>query len=376
MKNTIITLLTAALLFFLLHALGVFQFGSIFDHEYRHWYVEQRAEAVNNAPAWKIAVPQYKNDKPALESEKGSILAVKLINQKGGLCGKPLELVRCEAVTSAPEYNHAVQTFCNDFSIAAILGPFHSADIPSARALTQFQGLPLISPVTVDSEKLPPLTPDNFITFFPPLSSWVEVMLRDMEARGYREVLLVSPESDSYGDIFCTALERASRSRLNGCRVVRVNYQSPLRKQKIISTVQNYTSGDGIDAVFFGGNHNDYREFGHLLESLGVSRPLYISDDAYLHGQMQASGVDTLIMPEAEVNNLPAEFIETWQKENAGQLPPYHVRLNAATIYAFAHAISQTGSYHPDALIHQLHQLSDNQNCNIILRENSLKPAK
>lgn len=375
MKNTLIALLTTALLFFLLHALGMFEFGSIFDNEYRNWYVDKRAEAVNRTPAWKIAVPQYKHDKPACESEKGAMLAVELINKSGGVLGKPIELIHCEDVETAPQYNNAVQRFCNDFSIAALLGPYHSRDIPTARALTQYQGLPLISPITVASEKLPELEADNFITFFPPLRDWVEVLLEDMEARGYREVLLVSPESDSYGDIFCTALERASRSRLNGCRVVRINYQSPLRGQKIMSMVQNYTHGGGMNAVFFGGNHDDYIEFGHLLEKLGISRPVYISDDAYLSGQMDVTGVDTLLMPEAKVDNLPAEFLEAWKAANGGQQPPYPVCLNAATIYAIAQAIREEGGYHPDSLLRRLRHLSEARTDTIILRETAKKTS-
>lgn len=369
MKNTIIALLTSALLFFLLHAMGIFEFGSIFDQEYRNWYAEKREKAVNASPTWKLAMPLYEQDIFSQESAKACTLAARLINEKGGILGRPVELLTPSTLQTSPEYNNAVQNFCSDFSIAALIGPFRSGDIPSARAISQYQGLPLVSSVTVASEKLPALEQDNFITFFPPLSNWVEVLLNDMDKRGYREILLVSPESDTYGDIFCTAIERASRSRLGGCRVVRINYQTPLRMQKIISTVRNYTESDGIDAVFFGGKHEDYCEFGHLLENIGITRPVYISDDAYLPGKMKVTGIDALLMPEAVVDDVPEDFMAAWLAETDGRQPSYHTKLSVVTFYAIAKAIESNGGYSPDSLLESLRKQSDARNNQIILHE-------
>lgn len=376
MKNTIIALLVSALLFFLVHALGLFEFGSIFDHEYRNWYAQKRAETVNAAPAWRLAVVYDEQDLPTREFVKGAQLAADLINKEGGVLGRPLELIVRGNTASLPRYNAAVQTFCSDFSVAAIIGPYRSGDIPSARSLTQFQGMPLVSPVTVASEKLPALEPENFVTFFPPLSAWVDVLLADMEQRGFREVLLVCPESGTYGDILCTAIERASRTRIGGCHMVRVNYQSPLRMQKIISSLRNYTLQGGIDAVFFGGKHADYLEFGRLMESLNVSRPVYISDDAYMPGSMDSPGVPQLFLPEAEVDDLPKEFMDAWMAENEGREPSYHARLNAVTVYAIARAIREHGSYDPAALHDSLIKLRDARSNRIILHEKSSSADK
>lgn len=376
MKNTIIVLLVSALLFFVVQALGLFEFGSIFDHEYRNWYADKRAQAVNAAPEWRLAMAYDEKELPTHEFVKGAQLAVELINRKGGVLGRPLNLqVRGDAASS-PQYNAAVQSFCEDFSVAAIIGPYRSGDIPSARALTQLQAMPLVSPVTVASEKLPPLTPDNFVTFFPPLSSWVEVLLSDMEKRGFREVLLVSPESGSYGDIFCTAIERASRTRLNGCHVVRVNYQSPLRMQKIMSAMRNHTMEGGVNAVFFGGKHADYLEFGRLLDSLQISLPVYVSDDAYMPDSMAVPGVEKLMIPETLVEDLPAEYMEAWKAANDGRLPSYHACLNAVTIYAIADSIQKNGGYHPFALFDSLMKIRDARKNHIILHEKTFLEKK
>lgn len=369
MKNSIIVLLTTALLFFLVHALGVFEFGSIFDHEYRNRYADLRAEAVNKAPSWRLAIAYDENELPTHEFVKGAQLAVDLINSKGGVLGRPLELILQNNASTSPLFNSAVQTFCDDLSVAAIIGPYRSGDIPSARALSQLRALPMVSPVTVASEKLPALVPENFVTFFPPLDAWVEVLLSDIEKRGFHEVLLVSPESGSYGDIFCTAIERAGRTRLGGCHVVRINYQSPLRMQKIMAMLQNYTRDGGVDAVFFGGKHADYLEFGSLMKTLGISRPVYVSDDAYMPGRMDTEGVPELFIPEAMIEDLPQEYMDAWYAANDGKQPSYHACLNAVTVYAIARAIEENGGYDPSSFTKSLMKIRDSREHHIILQE-------
>lgn len=375
MKNTIITLLATALLIFLLHALGIFDFGSFIDKEYRNQYADKRAQAVNAAPTWKLAIAYDEQDRPIKDSVRGAVLAAELINKQGGVLGRPIELIIQNNTSTLPQYNAAVQSFCKDLSVAAILGPYRSGDIPSARALTQFQGLPLVSPITVASEKLPALEPENFITFFPPLSAWVEVLLSDMEKRGFREVLLICPESGSYGDIFCTAIERASRNRLGGCHVMRINYQSPLRMHKISNTLRTYTHENGIDAIFFGGKHADYIEFGHLMNTLGISRPTYISDDAYLPGNMKTPGVQELLLPMVKIEDLPVEFTQAWHATHGEQPPSYHAALNAVTVYAMAQAIQENKGYHPTLLAEKLGKLRDARAHSIIL-DKKLYPAQ
>lgn len=55
-------------------------------------------------------------------------------------------------------------------------------------------------------------------------------MLDRMEATGHKNVVLVSPEPGTYGDIFSTALER--EIRLRGDQLFCLNYQVPFRRKK------------------------------------------------------------------------------------------------------------------------------------------------
>ena len=301
MKNGIIILLALICIFFLLNALGVFQFGSIIDRNHRTWYENMREKAVRKSPALKLGTAYDRTDQPAAEAIQGVELAMEMLNREGGVLGRKLELVKRDGVTTLPQYSAAVQEFCDDPLIAAVIGPFSSGYIPAGRALTQFQGLPLISPLTVSSEKLPPLDPDNFVTFFPPLELWIEAILGDMEKKGYRNLLIISPETGTYGDIFCTALERMSHQRPAFNRVYRLNYQLPLRRRDLLRAVRNYSGEQFSNVVFFGGTFSDFPEFAALMKELKMTLPVYGSDDLYIPQTRNMALPFTLFLPRAVI---------------------------------------------------------------------------
>lgn len=356
MKNSIILVLILALLVFVLHALGVFNFGSVFDTEYRHHYENQRAEQVEACPTLRIATAFYQNDAPGAESAKAVKLAVELINARGGITGKKIELVLRENIQNEPQYNQSIQDFCNDLSIAAVLGPYHSADIPTARCLTQYHGLPLVSSVTVMSEKLPPLSPDNYVTFFPPLQSWVNCLLDDMEHKKFNNLLIVSPQTGTYGDIISTALDRAGKIRLHHCQINRINYQEPIHGQKLSYTLRTFVEDGFTDAIFFSGKHADFLAFAAMLQDMELNLPIYITDDAYSPGNMKQAGMSRLYLPSVKVGGVPQEFLDRWM-EVYGYEPSYHACLNAVSVYALAEAMENIGTYSPQALLDELHRM-------------------
>lgn len=358
MKNSIITVLILALLVFVLNALGIFRFGSIFDTEYRHHYEDLRSEKVNAGPTLRLATACYKDDAPGAESAKAVKLAIELINARGGVAGKPIELVIHENVVGEPQYHQCIQSFCNDLSVALVLGPYHSADIPTARCLTQYHGIPLVSAVTVQSEKLPPLEPDNFVTFFPSLQIWVKCLLDDMERNKYDNILIVSPPTGTYGDIFSTALDRAGKLRLHNSQINRINYQEPIHGQKLGYTLRTFVEDGFTDVIFFSGKYADYLSFADILEDMNLKLPLYITDDAYTQGKMDHPGVSQLYLPYAEVGGVPQEFRDRWV-ELYGSEPSYHACLNAITIYGVAEAMENIGTYTPQALLTELRRMVD-----------------
>lgn len=356
MKNGIIILLALICIFFLLNALGVFQFGSIIDRNHRTWHENMREKAVRKSLALKLGTAYDRMDQPAAEAIQGVELAMEMLNREGRVPGRKLELVKRDDVTTLPQYSAAVQGFCDDPSIAAVIGPFSSGYIPAGRALTQFQGLPLISPLTVSSEKLPPLDPDNFVTFFPPLELWVEAILGDMAKKGYRNLLIISPETGTYGDIFCTALERMSHQRPAFNRVYRLNYQLPLRRRDLLRAVRNYSGEQFSNVVFFGGTFSDFPEFAALMKELKMTFPVYGSDDLYIPQTRNMELPFTLFLPRAVIRKQDTPFVKEW-KRRFGKEPSYHTILGAESIFAIAEALNQDGGYVPQKFVETLREI-------------------
>ena len=344
MKNCIIILLAAVCVYLLLNALGVFQFGSFIDRGHRSWNEQVREKSVRKSPVLKFGAAYDVADRPAVEAMEGVKLAAELLNQDGGVDGKKLEIICRDDVKTLPEYCAAVQQFCDDPATAAVIGPFSSGYIPSARALTQFHGLPLISPLTVRSEKLPQLEPDNFVTLFPPLKLWIEAILAHMEKNGHRNILIVSPEADTYGDIFSTALERESRRRAGFDGVYRLNYQSPLRRGDLLHAVRNYAGDRNFDAVFFGGIFADFPEFLALLKERRLTVPVYGNDDLYIPQIRSVVMGSVLCLPRAELRRRDTRFVKEWVRR-FGREPSYHAVLGAESVFAAAGALAKGGAF-------------------------------
>lgn len=363
MKNCIIILLAAVCVYLLLNALGVFQFGSFIDRGHRSWNEQVREKSVRKSPVLKFGAAYDVADRPAVEAMEGVKLAAELLNQDGGVDGKKLEIICRDDVKTLPEYCAAVQQFCDDPATAAVIGPFSSGYIPSARALTQFHGLPLISPLTVRSEKLPQLEPDNFVTLFPPLKLWIEAILAHMEKNGHRNILIVSPEADTYGDIFSTALERESRRRAGFDGVYRLNYQSPLRRGDLLHAVRNYAGDRNFDAVFFGGTFADFPEFLALLKERRLTVPVYGNDDLYIPQIRSVVMGSVLCLPRAELRRRDTRFVKEWVRR-FGREPSYHAVLGAESVFAAAGALAKGGAFRklPEILRENLTgQLRDSQ---------------
>ncbi len=358
MKNSIIAVLGLVCLFFLLNALGAFQFGSFVSRDERTQFEAARTKAVGAAPAFRLGTAYDINDRPAFEAVQGIMLAAEMLNGTAQM--KPIELQVKDSADSLPAYASEIQNFIEDPSVAAVIGPFSSGYIPTVRALSQFQGMPLVSPLTVYSEKLPPLDPDNFVSFFPPLELWVNAILNHMESKGFKKLLIISPETNTYGDIFSTALERAGYRRGLFSQIYRLNYQSPLKAGDIVRSVQNYTGERFEGAVFFGGTFADFPEFMRLVSEYALSSPIYGTDDLYVPQLDTFVFSVPLYLPHAVVqmkdNGFAAEYRKRFRKE-----PEFNTLLGAKTLFTLAEALNAEKAYSPEALVDSLRRILNEQ---------------
>lgn len=351
MKNVIIAVMAVVCGYLLLHALGAFNFGSFIDREHRSHYASLRAEAVNASPEYVLGTVYDEGDWADVEAVQGAALAVDIVNGKASASGgKPYKLLTHGGAHAKTQNNAAIQSFVDALDTAVVIGPFESVHIPSSRALTQFYGLPLVSPVTLASDKLPPLDPDNFATLFPPLTSWTTAVLDHMEQRGVKNLFILSPGVGTYGDIFCTELERNSRRRQEFDHVFRLNYQEPLRRRDIERLLRSRAGEQVFQAIFFGGLYQDFVEFSEILGDNHISLPVYGSDDLYAPDLNTLPRTFDLYLPRAVWKNEREDFNSLWQQRHGGE-PGYHARFGAETIFLLADVLKDIGAYDTNRMV-------------------------
>ncbi|MDL2267904.1 ABC transporter substrate-binding protein [Desulfovibrio sp. OttesenSCG-928-G15] len=356
MKNIVIAIMTVLCGYLLLHALGAFEFGSFIDREHREHHVALRTEAVHAAPEYVLGAVYDDRDWADVETVKGIAVAVDIVNSQKS--GKPFKLITRSEAHSKPLHNTATQTFADARDTAALVGPFESVHIPATRALTQFYGLPLISPVTVASDKLPSLEPDNFVTLFPPLPLWVKAMLQHMQGRGFKKLFILSPSFGTYGDIFCTEMERIGRSHHGFTLIFRLNYQEPLRRHDIERLLRSRAGEVRFDAIFFGGSFQDLAEFSSILKDNEITLPVYGSDSLCSPEVTQSPGDFDLYLPKALWKNENTAFTELWRQRQNSE-PGYLARFGADTVFLLHKVLQNIETYDPQSVVEAMRKAVD-----------------
>ena len=101
-------------------------------------------KAVTKAQTLKLAIVIDEDKAHTTQILHGVELAVELVNEQGGALGKKLELVTLQGAANQQLYCERVQQVCDQYEVAALIGPLSTDTLSSARALTQFAALPHI----------------------------------------------------------------------------------------------------------------------------------------------------------------------------------------------------------------------------------------
>ncbi len=362
--NTVLLLLSFCCVFLLLLSLGTFDGFAPLGESTQQRAQAQRMKAVTKAQTLKLAIVIDEDKAHTTQILHGVELAVELVNEQGGALGKKLELVTLQGAANQQLYCERVQQVCDQYEVAALIGPLSTDTLSSARALTQFAALPLVSPVTVVPDTLPVLQPDNYVTFFPALSLWVEAVLNHMHGHGVQNLLIISPQSGSYGDIFSAALERSAGNELE--QVLRINFQEPLRMRELRRAIVNYDLLHAPDsALLFAGEIEDLPELLELLSQVELRDvPLYGTDNLVPPlGYALCSEQGTFYLPEVSFTAPFARYEEfvTRFATKYGYTPDFHGVLGAECIFALAQALEDEGHYDPVAVVQALKALTEPQ---------------
>lgn len=317
-KNLLIAALTISLFCVLCVKLDIVDYDLGFNHEYREGLLSDRIEAVNKSQTFNLINVLYEdNVSYYVENQvaEGFGIVVDYINHKGGIANKKVSLQTIKVKYNDEQaYLAEIQNSCSKKDIAVCVAPYGSALIPSVRTLTHFSGVPLISPLTVKSEKLPKLDDDNFSSLFLPLNVWVSSYLKEIEGKNIKKLLIISPSSNTYGDIFSTALERYNNQNNSFEWLFRINYNGAL-DDDLEYQLKLHSRDYKFDAVFFAGKYKDFDVFKNILKQLQINIPIYTTDEILVQDIENDNYEYGLYVPFYEIRlNVDDEFKEYWLK--------------------------------------------------------------
>lgn len=349
MKNAIIIVLAAALAFFIARSLGVIRPASIMSDS-RSAHVQRRVQAVRSAPTWKYGITTDDGSDFVLrDAVDGMRTAADLVNANGGTAGKNIEiLVRQTLPWSMTGYKLNMQEFCKDPQ-TAVFASAYSSIIPSVSTLTQYQALPLLSPITVPNPEWEPLDPDNYASVYMPLRLMARAIVDDLYAKGYRRVLVINPAGAADCLVFTRELGNQFHSRIIGGDLFVIDYDTPLNPAMLQNTLAVYLQGTSIDAIVFTSVLDELHTCLSILDSLGIRIPVYGSDNLD-----QPEVEEALRQTGWEISYAQCRFREPLQgfdaryKELTGRPPTIWSYYGCRAVIVMAQSLEYIQNYHPD----------------------------
>ena len=361
MKNAIIATLSLALIFFMLHSLGAFDAGELVDRNFRGHFAHERERQVARSKNWLFGYTFVAGNDISDATIAGMHFAADRLNEAGGVLGKPVRLEGRATRREPQAQTRTVQHFCDNFSVAAYFGPAYTAGVPAVRALSQFQGLPLISPLTLQDPFLPKLEPDNYVPLLPHVSLWANAIVDRMKDLAPKRVLVVAPgELASYGELFANACEHAVRKELPLAEVYRYNYDANIAySDGFRHIIDLYKENRGVDALIYAGSRDTLPLLVEALAGKGLRVPVFGSDMLFGADETNVPNLDfPLYVPELETQSMLGDFGSEW-REKMGEEAVYWNHIGAMAVYLTCEAMEREGRYDTDLLPARIRELVD-----------------
>lgn len=348
-KNIIIFILASLLLVIVASSIASRRNLNIIDRDFQWERAIDRANAVEKAKTYKVVMVISDDNYTAKESFGGILEAIKIINDEGGINGKPIEMKMVGAKGTKQSYLETIQEYCTPLDVALCIGPFISGFVPSSRSLMQFEAMPLVSPMTVFAQTLPKLEPESYASYFPPIEILVSSIAKRMSDFNHKNILLISPKDNSYGAIVATAFQGYRNTHSLFRNTYRINYNSPLNAFSLQSFFVGFESISKIDAIFFTGDYNDYVKLKAFLKRIEFMPPIFATEDLNVDNIEKDNYQGGLYVPTMylhnDINDFKARFLKDTRKECN-----YSIELSSRIIFDFRNYLNKH-TYEPFDLV-------------------------
>ncbi|WP_291052417.1 ABC transporter substrate-binding protein [Herbiconiux sp.] len=208
-----------------------------------------------------------------LEMREGVDLAVEQINAAGGIDGRQVTIVSADDEGSPANGPVVAQQFCDDSSIAAVLGYSFSSVALAALPVYDQCGLPVVASAVTSPE----LTGASSVFFRDVFTdAYQGAAMGEHVYDGGTKKVAVLYQQDDYGqgvsEAFSTAFEEAGGTVTSS--------QAYQLGTVDFATLINTALADSPDGVFIGGFYTEAAKIATQLRSSGSDLPIYGTDGA------------------------------------------------------------------------------------------------
>ncbi len=327
-------------------------FDGFMDQDYREDLHIDRINSVNSSSKLNISMIFDAKDFAQSEYAEGVLKAVALINKNGGIKGRLLNLSVDDTASDKRKYLALLEKYCRPTDVAICIGPFDANYVVSGRALTHEAAVPYLSVVPVMNEKLPVLADENFVSYSPNINDLAKPLLKSMIDDDVNNIIILSPEGDSYGSMFSTVIERKLSLQPNAKGIFHISYQQPFSKEQFSRILDFYIKDKNINNVFFSGNSKELESFVEILKGYDSEVTIYgtqlLQDDATVKN---ASNFNWRL-PVFDFLKANSKVADNLQKLD--NTTSYRSVIGASMIFTFSDILEKQKKYDPNSIVNTM----------------------
>lgn len=299
----------------------------------------------------------YANEGQGIDN--GVRLLAEQINAKGGVLGKPIEVITCDDQGTAMAAAICAKDLVNK-GVSMVIGSYTSTCAEAAQKTYFNAGVIQTSDGTADS-----LTEKGYWTFlrnsFPNSAEAEFVANYLVNVKKYKRIVVISDFS-TYADGLANAAEEAIKNF--GGNVV--------SRDKIKADSQNFTpvltniKSKNPDAIFFAGYYSDGGQLRAQQVALGIKADFYGGDandnpDFVKLAGSAAQGAFIVNVPSPDVlpYDIAKSFIADYQKKYGEMPPSIWGLMNIDGMRAIVHAMEANKDFDTRKAVDYLHNLSE-----------------
>ncbi|MBL9190190.1 MAG: ABC transporter substrate-binding protein [Opitutaceae bacterium] len=278
-------------------------------------------------------------------SHQGVVLAVEEINARGGVLGRPLELVYEDNQTKPGESATVVKKLLSRDKVVALIGEVSSGRSLEAAPIAQAAKIPMIAPAATN----PAVTQKGDyifrVCFIDPFQGTVmaKFALNDLKAR---KVAIISSVSNAYS-VGLAKFFRETFVPGGGTVALEQKYSEGDKDFRAQLTA---VKAAGVDAVFVPGYYTESALIVRQARDLGLTMP-FLGGDGWEDEQLLKIGgpalngcyYSTHFSPEND-DPAVARFVTAYKTRWKGEVPGAFSALGYDSVYVLADAIKRAGT--------------------------------